>query len=285
MFFCEDSIKKFIYDIISVCYIISVCSATYNLPAAFAQGRLVQSGIPGARGKELSECEGKEGSLFLCGVILCAGEGAKVLLDRLEVGSFATNCYLVACSKTREAVIIDPGDEGGRIIKRVQELKLRVKYVLNTHAHIDHIGANDEVRAALKVPLLAHAADLPRYRTPQASLALFRGRVEAEPPDRFLEEGDVLEAGTLKIKVLETPGHSPGGITLDINGVLFVGDTLFAGSIGRTDFPGGSYQSLIQNIKEKILIYPDDTEVFPGHGPPTTVGDERRYNPFLVGSF
>lgn len=208
-----------------------------------------------------------------------------MLLERMEVGPFATNCYLIACPETKEAVIIDPGDEGMRIVKRVQELKLRVQYVVNTHAHIDHIGANEEVREALEVPLLAHAAELSRYRSPQASLALFRGRVEAEPPDRHLKGGEILQVGTLKIKVLETPGHSPGGITLDINGVLFVGDTLFAGSIGRTDFPGGSYPGLIQSIKEKILTYPDDTEVFPGHGPPTTVGDERRYNPFLVGSF
>lgn len=208
-----------------------------------------------------------------------------MLLERMEVGPFLTNCYLVACPKTREAVLIDPGDDGERIIRRVQELKLKVKYVINTHAHIDHIGANDVVRAALKVPLLAHAADLSRYRSPGASLALSGGRVEAEPPDRFLQERDVLEVGTLKVKVLETPGHSPGGITLDINGVLFVGDTLFAGSIGRTDFPGGSFPVLIENIKKKIFSYPDDTEVFPGHGPPTTVGDERRYNPFLGGSF
>ena len=214
-----------------------------------------------------------------------AGKGVDLLLERMVVGPFATNCYLVACPKTREAVIIDPGDDGERIVRRVQELKLKVKYVLNTHAHIDHIGANDEVRAALKVPLLAHVADLSRYRSPQASSALARGQAEAEPPDRFLQEGDLLEVGTLKIKVLETPGHSPGSITLDINGVLFVGDALFAGSIGRTDFPGGSFPGLIQSIKEKILTYPDNTEVFPGHGPPTTVGDERRYNPFLVGSF
>ncbi len=208
-----------------------------------------------------------------------------MLLDRIEVGPFATNCYLVACPETRETVIIDPGDEGRRIIKRVQDLKLQVKYVVNTHAHIDHIGSNEELRATFTVPLLAHAAELSRYRSPQASSVLFGKRVQAAPPDRYLKEGDLLQVGTLKIKVLETPGHSPGGITLDINGVLFVGDTLFAGSIGRTDFPGGSFPGLIQSIKEKILSYPDDTEVFPGHGPPTTVGDERRYNPFLTGSF
>ena len=205
-----------------------------------------------------------------------------MLLERMEVGPFATNCYLVACPETKAALIIDPGAEGNRIIKKVRELQLQVEYVVNTHAHIDHIGANEEVRQALQVPLLAHQADLPRYLSPQAGMALFMGKVAVEPPDRFLAEEDNLQVGTLSVRVLETPGHSPGGITLDINGTLFVGDTLFAGSIGRTDFPGGSFSELIQSIKDKILSYPDGTMVFPGHGPPTTVGDERRYNPFLT---
>ncbi|RJX27738.1 MAG: MBL fold metallo-hydrolase [Dethiobacter sp.] len=205
-----------------------------------------------------------------------------MLLERIEVGPFISNCYLVACPETREAVIIDPGAEGKFIIKRVRELGLKVKYIINTHAHIDHVGANGDVKDAFNVPILVHSADLPLYRSPQASTALFMGQGQTALPDQTLQEGDVLEVGTLKIKVLETPGHTPGGITLDINGVLFSGDTLFAGSIGRTDFPGGSYRQIIKSIKDKILIYPDDTEVFPGHGPPTTVGDERRYNPFLT---
>ncbi|NLJ56810.1 MAG: MBL fold metallo-hydrolase [Firmicutes bacterium] len=205
-----------------------------------------------------------------------------MLLERMAVGPFATNCYLVACPETKEAIIIDPGAAGERIILRVQELKLKVRYVVNTHAHIDHIGANEEVRRAFQVPLLAHKADLQRYHSPQAGIALFMEKVEVEPPDDFIQEGDSLQVGTLQVKVLDTPGHSPGGITLDINGVLFAGDTLFAGSIGRTDFPGGSFPQLIQSIKDKILSYPDDTKVYPGHGPPTTVGDERRYNPFLT---
>ncbi len=205
-----------------------------------------------------------------------------MLLERIEVGPFISNCYLVACPETREAVIIDPGAEGKFIIKRVRELGLKVKYIINTHAHIDHVGANGEVKDAFNVPILVHAADASLYRSPQASMALFMGQGKIAPPDQTLQEEDVLETGTLKIKVLETPGHTPGGISLDINGVLFTGDTLFAGSIGRTDFPGGSYRQIIKSIRDKILIYPDNTEVFPGHGPPTTVGDERVYNPFLT---
>jgi glyoxylase-like metal-dependent hydrolase (beta-lactamase superfamily II) len=199
----------------------------------------------------------------------------------MEVGPFAANCYLVACPETKEAVIIDPGAEGKHIIKQVTELGLKVKYIINTHAHIDHVGANGEVKDAFNAPVLVHAADAPLLRTPQASMALFMNQGKITPPDRTLQEGDVLEVGTLSIKVLETPGHTPGGVCLDINGALFTGDTLFAGSIGRTDFPGGSYRQLINSIKEKILKYADDTRVFPGHGPPTTVGDERLYNPFL----
>jgi len=205
-----------------------------------------------------------------------------LIVERLEVGPFAANCYLVACAETKEAVIIDPGAEGRRIIKRVHELGLKVKYIINTHAHIDHVGANAEVKEAFNVPVLVHTDDAPLLRSPQASMALFMGQSKVTPPDWTLQEGDVLEAGTLRIKVLETPGHTPGGISLDINGVLFTGDTLFAGSIGRTDFPGGSFRQIIKSIKEKLLSYPDDTRVFPGHGPPTSVGYERLYNPFLT---
>ena len=205
-----------------------------------------------------------------------------MILERLEVGPFAANCYLVACAETKEAVIIDPGAEGRRIIKRVHDLGLKVKYIINTHAHIDHVGANAEVKEAFNAPVLVHAADAPLLRSPQASMALFMGQSKVTPPDWTLEEGDLLEAGTLRIKVLETPGHTPGGISLDINGVLFTGDTLFACSIGRTDFPGGSFRQIIKSIKDKLLSYPDDTRVFPGHGPPTSVGDERLYNPFLT---
>lgn len=205
-----------------------------------------------------------------------------MLLERIEVGSFAANCYLVACPETKEAVIIDPGAEGGYIVKRVNELGLKVKYIINTHGHIDHVGSNEEVKKAFEAPILIHEADASMYKSPQASLALFVGKGRLTPPDRTLTEGDELEVGTLKIKVLETPGHTQGGICLDINGSLFTGDTLFMGSIGRTDLPGGSYGQLIESIKSKILSYSDETETFPGHGPPTTVGKERRYNPFLT---
>ena len=204
-----------------------------------------------------------------------------LILERLEMGPFMSNCYLVGCPQTLEGLIIDPGAEGKRIIRRVAELQLEIKYIINTHGHIDHTGANSEVKTAFEVPLLVHRADAPLYRSPQAGMAFFgSGRVTL--PDYFIKGNEQLQVGTLLIKVLETPGHTLGSISLDISGMLFSGDTLFAGSIGRTDLPGGSYQQIIDSIKSKLLVYPDSIRVFPGHGPPTTIGDERRYNPFLA---
>lgn len=205
-----------------------------------------------------------------------------MILERMEVGAFAANCYLVACPETKEAVIVDPGAEGRYIIRRVKELELKVKYIINTHGHIDHVGSNGEMKEAFDVPILIHEKDISMFRSPQASLALFMGKGRLKPADQTVREGDTFQAGNLKILVLETPGHTPGSITLDINGSLFTGDTLFAGSIGRTDLPGGSYRQIIESIKTRILTYPDESEVYPGHGPPTTVGEERHFNPFLT---
>jgi hydroxyacylglutathione hydrolase len=211
-----------------------------------------------------------------------AGRGNILIIERLEVGPFASNCYLVACSETKEAFIIDPGADGKRIIKRVADLGLKVKYIINTHGHIDHVGSNSEVKEAFAVPILIHENDAHMLQSPQASFAFFMGKNKFEPADQTLKEGDILIAGNLKARVMETPGHTAGGISLDINGALFTGDTLFAGSIGRTDLPGGSYRQIIKSIKSRILPYPDEVKVFPGHGPPTTVGMERKYNPFLI---
>jgi len=210
------------------------------------------------------------------------GEGATFLLiEKMEVGAFAANCYLVACSETKEGVIIDPGAEGKQVVKKAGEMGMAVKYIINTHGHIDHVGSNGEVKKAFAVPVLVHEKDAPMFRSPQASLALFTGKGKLPAPDQTFRNGDVFSAGRLSIQVLETPGHTPGSVTLDIQGRLFTGDTLFAGSIGRTDLPGGSYQQIIASIKSKILVYNDDTEVYPGHGSLTTVGEERQFNPFL----
>ncbi len=193
-----------------------------------------------------------------------------------------SNCYLVGCPETMDGLIIDPGAEGKRIINRVMDLKLKIKYIFNTHGHIDHAGANREVKSAFGAPLLVHGADAHLYRSPQAGRALFTNSDKVSSPDYLIKGKERLQVGTLTVLVLETPGHTPGSITLDLSGILFSGDTLFAGSIGRTDLPGGSYRQIIESIKNKLLIYPDKTEVYPGHGPPSTIGDERRFNPFLT---
>lgn len=204
-----------------------------------------------------------------------------MFLRRMEVGSFAANCYLVACDETREGVIIDPGAEAKNILGMVEKEKISVKHIINTHGHVDHVGANEEVRLALDAPILIHEADGEMCKKPHASLAAFVGKVKLAEPDLLLKDGDRIKAGTLEFEVIETPGHTKGSVSLLVNGVLFTGDTLFAGSIGRTDLPGGSFDEIIRSIKEKLLVFPDETVVYPGHGPESTIGDEKKYNPFL----
>lgn len=204
-----------------------------------------------------------------------------MILKVLEVGAFAANCYLAACPDTKEGVIIDPGAEGEEILRLVKNEGINIKYIINTHGHVDHVGANGDVKEATKAPLLIHVEDGDMCRKPHASLSIFAGKMKLAAPDRLLEDGDILEVGTLTFQVIHTPGHTRGGICLKTGDSLFSGDTLFAGSIGRTDLPGGSYRQIIASIKEKILPFPDETRVYPGHGPATTVGEERHSNPFL----
>lgn len=204
-----------------------------------------------------------------------------MLLKGIEVGSFAANCYLIACDETREGILIDPGAQAKRILNMVADENVDVKYIINTHGHVDHVGANAEVREALGAPLLIHEADSAMCKKPNDSLAAFVGGMKLAEPDRLLKGGDKITVGTLTVEVIETPGHTKGCITLLADGVLFTGDTLFSGSIGRTDLPGGSFEEIIQSIKEKLLVFPDETVVYPGHGPKTTIGDEKKYNPFL----
>jgi hydroxyacylglutathione hydrolase len=201
----------------------------------------------------------------------------------LEVGPMLANCYLVWCSETREALVIDPGGEGRRILAEIAREQLQVKYIVNTHGHVDHIAANAEVRDATGAKLLIHKEDAPLLVSPELNLSSYMGSdLQALQPDLLLQEGDCVACGKqVHLKVLHTPGHTRGGISLLTEGTIFTGDTLFAGSIGRSDFPGGSYQDLIESIKTKILVLDDACLVYPGHGPSTTVGYEREHNPFL----
>lgn len=201
-------------------------------------------------------------------------------VDFLTVSMFATNCYIVSCPETNEAVIIDPGAEGKSIRATTDKCGLKVKYIINTHAHVDHIGANGILKQEYSVPILLNKKDLELYQNPGFGLKLI---LKKQPlPDQFLTEGDEISFGRLKLEVLETPGHTEGGICLYGSGAVFCGDTLFAGSIGRTDLAGGSYDSLITSIKSKLLTLPPETRVYPGHGPETTVKDETSGNPFLA---
>lgn len=200
----------------------------------------------------------------------------------LTVGAFATNCYIVYDETTLEAMVIDPGEEGKRIIAQIEKNKLKVKYIVNTHGHGDHIIANKAVKEATGAELLIHTEDGPMLMDARLNLSTLMGQNIAKPAaDRYVQEGDVLEIGTSKFKILHTPGHSRGGICLVGQGVVFSGDTLFQLSIGRTDFPGGSFEEIIDSIKTKLMPLDDSMVVYPGHGPSTTIGQEKRGNPFL----
>jgi glyoxylase-like metal-dependent hydrolase (beta-lactamase superfamily II) len=193
------------------------------------------------------------------------------------VGTYDTNCYLVYCEDTRESVIIDPGAEPEKIFGVTAGLDLKPVLVLNTHGHADHIGANLDMIQKYKIPLAIHPADEPLL---QADETTYLGR-KSPAPDRFLEDGESISFGRASLRVLHTPGHSPGGVSLAGDGILFSGDTLFNDGVGRTDLPGGSWKDLVNSIKDKILTLDGETIVLPGHGPWTTVAQEARSNPFL----
>lgn len=201
-------------------------------------------------------------------------------------GLVDTNCYLLACPDSRKAMIIDPGAFNGGEIKAILGLisqhDLKLQYILNTHGHIDHTAGNEQIKKATGAELLIHSSDAGMIESGAMNGSFMFGKEVVSPPaDRKLENGEQIELGKLAIKVLHTPGHTPGCICLYVGGTLFSGDTLFAGSVGRTDLPGGSEVEIIRSIKEKLMILPDETIVRPGHGPRTTIGAEREENPFL----
>lgn len=206
----------------------------------------------------------------------------QMLIDQLGVGPLQVNCYLVACPETREAIVIDPGDDVERILELARQSDLKISTIVNTHGHFDHIGGNKAMVAATGAELLIHRADQPLLARAESHASAFGLSVVPSPePDRLLEDGDTVTVGTLSFQVLHVPGHSPGGICLFGGGHLFVGDVLFAGSIGRTDLPGGDHDALVEGIRERLLVLPDDTVVHTGHGPATTIAREKRTNPFV----
>lgn len=207
-----------------------------------------------------------------------------MLLETIEIPGFYTNCYLVGCEATGEAAVIDPGGEAGRILRAIKQKRLKVRYIINTHGHIDHIAANGPVKESTGASILIHAADAPYLVDGRKNLCFYLPEAPGTlpPADRTLHEGDLITVGSIGLLVIHTPGHTPGGICLKADGIIFTGDTLFAGSIGRTDLPGGSYEQLLRSIQEKLLVYPDQTVIYPGHGPRSSLGIERVTNPFLL---
>ncbi|MEM7034300.1 MAG: MBL fold metallo-hydrolase [Chloroflexota bacterium] len=206
-----------------------------------------------------------------------------MIVEQLPVGPLQANCYVVGCEATQAGVIIDPGDEADRILATVEKHNLKIAYVLLTHAHFDHIVACAEVARATKAPVGLHKEDLALLKAGGGAAAWNFPMPEYKEPDLWLEEGNLITFGEHTFEIYFTPGHAPGHVSFHeaTANVIFDGDVLFAGSIGRTDLPGGSYDVLMTSIEEKLMVLPDKTVVCSGHGPATTIGQERLSNPFL----
>ncbi|MBN2643983.1 MAG: MBL fold metallo-hydrolase [Desulfuromonadaceae bacterium] len=209
-----------------------------------------------------------------------------MMIKALAVGPLQVNCYLVVCPQTRKTLIVDPGDEGERILEVLEQEKLQPELLVNTHGHFDHVGANSLLIEKTGVALAMHREDLPLLKVAARHAASYGlPAVESPLPTRYLANGDLIEIGSLSFEVIHTPGHSPGGICLYGEGHLFSGDTLFAGSIGRTDLPGGNLEQLLSHIRSQLLVLPEATVVHPGHGPDSSIGREKTINPFLNGDY
>lgn len=205
-----------------------------------------------------------------------------MILKTLVVSPIQANCYILGCERAREAAVIDPGGDSDEILRALAEERLRCVYIINTHGHFDHAAENKRLKRVTNAELLIHEKDAALILNQASSGRMWGFVVENSlPPDRYIGEGDVIRFGDISLRVLHTPGHSRGGISLVTDQMVFVGDTLFAGSIGRTDFPGGDYEGLLRSVREKIFTLGDDVVVYPGHGPKTTVGREKRSNPFF----
>ena len=205
-----------------------------------------------------------------------------MIIKTLVVGPIMANSFILGCEETHEAAVIDPGDEADRILLTLAESSLNLKLIINTHGHLDHVGANKKLKEVTGAPILIHPLDAPMLNQVASSAAAWGiTAFNSPPPDRELQDADEVNFGNIILKVIHTPGHTPGGIALCADNAVFVGDTLFAGSIGRTDFPGGNFETIKKSIQQKLFTMNDDLKVYPGHGPATTIGVERRTNPFV----
>jgi len=205
-----------------------------------------------------------------------------MILETITAGPLGVNCYIIGCESTRFGAVIDPGDDAPLILRGIRKNNLNIRYILLTHGHVDHLAHLNRLKDETGAQFLMHPDDAFLLKGLFAQALMFGlpnpGKLK---PDRFISDNENIELGELTIKVLHTPGHSPGSVTYYVEGKLFVGDLIFAGSIGRTDLPKGDYQALIQSVETRIFTLPDETRIFPGHGPATTVGQEKASNPFF----
>ncbi len=212
----------------------------------------------------------------------------KISIKQIPAGPFQVLTYLVVCPRTRHSVIIDPAGDEDKLLSLIQTERLRVKYILNTHGHADHVLGNAKLKDALKIPVCMHEDENRFFSLPEVREESSRelGLPPPDPADITLKDGDTLEAGTLKIKVIHTPGHTPGSVCYYVDGNLFCGDTLFVGAAGRTDLIGGSLEALIESIEKKLMVLPKETRVWPGHdygeSPTSTIGREMAENPYIT---
>jgi len=208
-----------------------------------------------------------------------------VQVRMLTLGPMQTNCYVVGCEETYQAAIIDPAWDGRSIVAMTDEFGFDITHILLTHSHFDHVAGLLDVKNATNAPIYIHPDAVEMLRSTTMSAALWGFKVPAPPPpDEMLAGGQVVQVGNLSLQVMDTPGHAPGHVSFYIPDyrIIFDGDVLFSGGIGRTDLPGGDYNLLMESIKEKLMLLPDETRVFSGHGPATTIGQERSSNPFLT---
>jgi len=210
-----------------------------------------------------------------------------LIFKTLVVGALQANCYLVGCEESQEAVVIDPGGSEEAVLRMIREAEVRVTAIVNTHGHCDHIGANGRLREVTGAQIAIHESDagLLTHAELNGSAFFYLTPMISPPPDRLLHDGDRIQIGRWTMTVLHTPGHTPGGISLVLDDCVFTGDTLFRASIGRCDLPGGSYEVLMHSVRERLMTLDDGMRIYPGHGEASTIGWERRNNPWLIGDW
>ncbi len=208
-----------------------------------------------------------------------------MFIKQIQVGQMAVFAYLIGDPITGDALVIDPADNVAEIIAEAKKNKLSINYIVNTHGHVDHIGGNAEMQKLTGAKIIVHEEDAIMLTSTPAMILKMFGAKQSPPPDRLVKDGDIIDVGNISLRVIHTPGHSPGGMSLYIPGFVFTGDTLFVEAVGRTDLPGGSWQIMYQSIQERLFSLPDDTKVMPGHNygrtPTSTIGHEKKYNPSI----